>query len=62
MGYSVKCDCGRVLEVRAGDAGSRVTCDCSRAVAVPSLHVLRRTAGEAPVSAEMMIRAFSASV
>lgn len=46
MKYSVKCECGVEHSVLATQAGSTLTCDCSRAVAVPRLSELRKAVGE----------------
>ncbi len=41
MEFQVACDCGNVLWVSEGMAGSSTTCSCGRTVAVPSLSALR---------------------
>jgi hypothetical protein len=43
--------------VSGGAAGTRFTCGCGREVAVPSLHVLRKQAGEAVLGPELLIEA-----
>jgi hypothetical protein len=41
MEYQVACDCGKVLWVSEGQAGSSASCACGREVRVPSLSELR---------------------
>jgi hypothetical protein len=53
--YAVSCECGRSHRVSAGAAGTRLACACGRQVIVPSLHVLRRQAGEAVLGPELLI-------
>lgn len=45
MDFQIPCDCGQVLTVTEGSAGSQATCTCGRQVAVPSLGGLRQLAG-----------------
>lgn len=47
MGYSLGCPCGRVFEVQAGQAGSKLHCPCGAEVQVPSVSKLRELAGKA---------------
>lgn len=61
MNYALTCDCGKTLSVSGTDAGTSVSCACGRAVAVPPLHILRRTAGEEVSSPELEIRVRVAS-
>jgi tetratricopeptide (TPR) repeat protein len=44
MEYQVACNCGNVLPVLEGMAGSSISCSCGRAVAVPRLSELRAQA------------------
>ena len=48
MSYSVTCDCGQTIAVRAGDAGAQRICSCGTSVAIPSLGILRETAESRP--------------
>lgn len=43
MDYTVPCDCGRSLIVRAGDAGATKSCDCGNQLQIPPLSVLRES-------------------
>ena len=54
--YSVTCGCGRIHQVSGGAAGSVLSCACGNQLEVPSLAVLRRSAGEPVVSPEIEIR------
>ena len=45
MDFQIPCDCGKVLTVTEGSAGTEVTCACGRNVRVPSLGGLRQLAG-----------------
>jgi hypothetical protein len=51
MNYSVPCDCGQTLLVRAGDAGATKLCACGQVVAIPSLSILRQSRVEEPTTA-----------
>src|SRR5687768_7037802 len=42
--YPVTCECGKILEVTAGLAGTTLTCACGRPVSVPSLRAMRAAA------------------
>lgn len=43
MDYTVPCNCGRSLIVRAGDAGATKSCDCGNQLQIPPLSVLRES-------------------
>lgn len=51
MDFQLPCDCGQVLVVTPGDAGSSKSCGCGRAVSVPSLSQLRQLSGLAAFEA-----------
>lgn len=55
--YPVKCDCGRIHHVSAGEAGIRLSCECRRTIEVPDLRTLRLSAGEPTASPELVIEA-----
>jgi hypothetical protein len=42
MDYTVACDCGRSLVVRAGDAGTQRVCLCGATVSIPALSILQQ--------------------
>lgn len=46
MPYSVRCSCGKDVEVTAGQAGTDVACACGNTITVPRLSELRSQAGE----------------
>ena len=50
MKYEVRCECGKVHEVSAADAGGSLKCACERTVDVPALHVLRAAVGQVMLS------------
>lgn len=50
MEYTVTCDCGRSLNVRAGDAGTTKPCGCGTELQIPPLSVLRESANHAPIA------------
>ncbi len=43
MNYTVTCNCGQSLVVRASEAGTRRACDCGASVSIPSLSILRES-------------------
>ena len=43
MEYTVPCNCGSSVVVRAGDAGATRTCACGKQLRVPPLSVLRES-------------------
>ena len=45
MDYSINCQCGARLPVKASQAGTSITCSCGVVVAVPGLSKLRELAG-----------------
>jgi hypothetical protein len=45
MDYSINCQCGARLPVKASQAGTSITCSCGAVVAVPGLSKLRELAG-----------------
>ncbi len=57
MNYEVRCECGKVHDVSAADAGSSIRCACGRAVDVPPLHMLRASAGGDAVPTLANVRA-----
>src|SRR5260370_16144489 len=46
MQYLVDCDCGEYVSVEETAAGTTEVCSCGRAVVIPSLRELRRSAGQ----------------
>ena len=44
--YRVDCVCGKYLTVTGGSVGAKLSCECGREVAVPTLRELREQAGE----------------
>jgi hypothetical protein len=48
MKYETDCECGRVVTVKATDAGATVACRCGRKLDVPSLSQLRQIAPPRP--------------
>jgi hypothetical protein len=44
MGYVLRCECGELLSVSDGMAGTQKACPCGRTIAVPALGELRRSA------------------
>src|SRR6516225_1009982 len=55
MGYSVRCECGKVYQVSAGLCGTTWKCTCGRALTILSLTELRALAGEQMLSPEVVI-------
>jgi hypothetical protein len=52
--YTIQCDCGELLGVGIGEAGSRKACTgCGEEVSVPSLSVLRESAPAQPPTVEI---------
>jgi hypothetical protein len=49
MRYPIRCECGKVYQFTAAQAGSRFGCPCGRKLVVPALSALR--ASEPPVRA-----------
>ncbi len=56
MSYTVRCECGKPYPVGAADAGVSFACSCGRTVDVPTLHMLRASAGEQPISPAVQIQ------
>lgn len=46
MTFQLNCKCTREIPVSAGQAGTTITCECGRTLAVPSLGKLRELAGQ----------------
>ena len=46
MEYHISCRCGKQLTVNTEQAGTTIRCDCGETVQVPSLSLLRQTAGQ----------------
>jgi hypothetical protein len=57
MEYQVDCECGDYVTVEETDAGTTAQCRCGRAIQVPSLSELRRSAGvaESGISPELVV-------
>lgn len=49
MEFILPCECGQSHTVSGGLAGTSFACSCGRTVKIPSLHILRERAGEAPI-------------
>lgn len=49
MEFILPCECGQSHTVSGGLAGTSFACGCGRTVKIPSLHILRERAGEAPI-------------
>ncbi len=52
--FHLQCGCGRLVGVRASQAGMNVTCDCGAEIAVPSLSKLRELSGIDPYESGTM--------
>lgn len=54
--YPVACECGKEQAVTGGQAGSSLPCACGRTMEVPSLGALKRSVGQASISADLEIK------
>ena len=55
MRYPVRCECGKVYQFAAAQAGNHYTCPCGRVLVVPSLSRLKMAAGEEVLSPEVRL-------